>query len=545
MYTMPPPPPAGMGFNMPMFKSFVPKAIRPWIYLLGAFIFQFSSGFYLGSLEDIRGATGFMIEDVLMCLYANLAGMAIYFPLLFRMKFRFTNRSLLCSAAVVVAACNILILHTTNIPLLWVLCFLSGIGKLQGTFEHISNIQTWITPKRDFGVFFPVLHIVLLTAIEGSGFLAAWFGYHFSWEMMHYFTVGTMGLVILIQMTCCKPFCPMPKPLSLRDLDFFGAGAMCLMMLIISYIFLYGDYYMWTDSRSIRILGGTALILIAFVLYRFTHIEKPYISPKVFTSRNVLAIWAAIILAELLLGSEHTIEEILYSEVYHLEELTKEKLLMWALPGIYGGIVLSLLWLAYWRFKVWKLLAIGYICIFIYALGFYNLIDVNINIEQFHFPIMVRGMAYSILSIALMWSLNEVLKDMEHFFMGLSVFNIFHMYLAGAIGFAIYSTLFNHFLNDDISRYGTYLTSSTVDLAGFNFGEYMESFIKSQMAVAAKQIFGIVAWASAFTSALFLLLDIPAIRRRVHIMPSWDTIGSILQKRQKKEQKDREEPAEQ
>ena len=83
MLPLPPPPPAGMGFAMPMFRDWVPKCIQPWIYVLCVFGFQFSGGMYLGALEDIQGYTNFMIEDLMMLLYANLAGMAIYFPMCF------------------------------------------------------------------------------------------------------------------------------------------------------------------------------------------------------------------------------------------------------------------------------------------------------------------------------------------------------------------------------------------------------------------------------------------------------------------------------
>lgn len=54
-----------------------------------------------------------------MCLYANLSGMTVYFPLLFRMKFRFTNRTLLCAAAAGILVCNLLAPHITFLPLLW------------------------------------------------------------------------------------------------------------------------------------------------------------------------------------------------------------------------------------------------------------------------------------------------------------------------------------------------------------------------------------------------------------------------------------------
>ena len=75
-----------------------------------------------------------MREDLLMCLYANLSGMAVYFPLLFRMKFRFTNRTLLCAAAAGVLVCNLLAPHIAFLPLLWLVCFVEGMCKIQGTF---------------------------------------------------------------------------------------------------------------------------------------------------------------------------------------------------------------------------------------------------------------------------------------------------------------------------------------------------------------------------------------------------------------------------
>ena len=82
-------------FSMPMFRAFVPKWVRPWIYVVQAFCFQFSSGLYMGAMNNMIGENAWMREDVLMCLYATLIGMALYFPLLFRMKFRFSNKLLL------------------------------------------------------------------------------------------------------------------------------------------------------------------------------------------------------------------------------------------------------------------------------------------------------------------------------------------------------------------------------------------------------------------------------------------------------------------
>lgn len=139
-------PPPSMGFSMPMMKGWVPRRIQPWMYVLTALCFQFSGGVYLGALDGIRGTTNFMIEDVLFLLYATLAGMAVYFPMLFRMKFRFTNKQLLCCSAIVLGVCNMLTMYCQSMPILTAVCFIAGMAKIQGTFECMSNIQLWITP---------------------------------------------------------------------------------------------------------------------------------------------------------------------------------------------------------------------------------------------------------------------------------------------------------------------------------------------------------------------------------------------------------------
>ena len=525
MIPMPPPPQtAGMGFNMPMFRDWVPRCIRPWIYVLCAFCIQFSGGMYLGSLEAIQGSTNFMIEDLMMLLYASLAGMAIYFPMLFRMKFRFTNQQLLITSAVVIAVTNLVTIHTTFMPLLLV-CFIGGMAKLQGTFELMSNIQLWITPRRDFAVFFPVLHIVLLTSIEGSAFLAAWFGYHFTWQMMHVFIIGAMCVVVGVQLVMCRPFCPMPNRISLRGIDFCSGLLISLLMLVLSYIFVYGDYKMWMDSRTLRILTGVALALAGVVVHRLLRVANPYVDLRIFRLRNIVPIMVVVTMGELLLGCEHTLEEILYTEVIRLEEHTKAQLLLWALPGVYLGIAIDLLWLKVMKWKVWKLFALGFGFILAYALLMYFRLDMQVNIEQFRLPIICRGAAYAILAATLMWALNESAPSLEQFFMGLFVFNIFHMYLAGAAGYGIYTHWFSWFMNDDIARYGQGLTLTRLDLSQMNFPAFMEQYIRSMMSVALKQIYGIVVWMSGGMTLLFLALDIPAVRTNVRKVSLWPVYG--------------------
>ena len=521
-----PPPPQHTGFCMPMMKRWVPRALQPWIYVLTAFCFQFSGGMYLGALDGIRGTTNFMIEDVMMLLYATLAGMAVWFPMLFKMKFRFTNRQLLCTSAIVIGICNLVTMHSQSMPLLLAVCFIAGIAKIQGTFECMSNIQQWITPRRDFAVFFPVLHIILLTAIEGSGWLAAWMGHHLTWQMMHVFTISAMSFVLLTQSVLCRPFCPMPNRISLSGTDWQGALLVCLTMLLYSYIFVYGDYYRWTESRQIRMAAALALVSTGLTGYRLLHYTYPYIELQLLKCKNVVPILIVTTLAELAFGAEHTLEEILYSEVVGLEELTKECQYLWALPGMFLGIAFDLYWLKVRKWKIWKLIGFAFLAIFSYALLMYITIGPDVSIEQYRLAIVLRGFGYGILSPALMWALQESVPRLELFFMGLFAFNITHMYLGGAMGYGFYTTIFSHFLNEDMLHYGRQLTLTNPGLAQLDIPEFLGgSYLHSMMLVALKQVYGYVIWYALFLASLFLLCDIPAVRTNIRKVPLWPVLA--------------------
>lgn len=47
-----------MVFSMPMFYDWIPRSIRPWLYIVLAFCFQFSNGMYLGAMNQVVGQWG-------------------------------------------------------------------------------------------------------------------------------------------------------------------------------------------------------------------------------------------------------------------------------------------------------------------------------------------------------------------------------------------------------------------------------------------------------------------------------------------------------
>ena len=279
---------------------------------------------------------------------------------------------------------------------------------------------------------------------------------------------------------------------------------------------------MWFDTLRMRILLGVALVLLGVVLYRLRYYRYPYVELSLFKHRNIVPVLIVTLFAELAFGAEHTMEEILYSEAVRLEELTRESQYMWALPGMYLGILFDLYWLKVRKWKVWKLFGIAFICIAFYGMLMYFTLDINVNIEQYRLAVFLRGFAYAILAPTLMWALDESVPSLEQFFMGLFVFNIIHMYLAGAAGYGIYTTVFSHFMSDNMMEYGRRITLTQLDMSHFDLGEYLSrDYLHSMMMVAMKQVYGYVIWFALAIASVFLLCDIPAVRTNIRKVPLW------------------------
>lgn len=509
-------------FTMPMFRSFVPRKLQPWIYIFFAVTFQLSGGLYLGALNQMIGGMSLMREDILMCLYANLTGMAIYFPLLFRMKFRFTNKTLLTTAATGVLLCNLAAPHITFLPLLWAVCFVEGMCKIQGTFECMSNIQLWMTPTRDFTVFFPFLHIIILGSMQLSDLLMTYLMYHYHWTYMHLFIAGLMLVVLLILRTCIRHFRFMKK-FPLFGIDWLGAMLWAALLLQVAYLFDYGDWYDWWDSPVIRRLTLSIIATLGFCIWRMITIRHPFLEPKMWTYRHLWPLLGLITIVEAFLATEHVLEEVYYEEVMRYEEMVSVQLDWFALIGILAGCLFSYWWMHIRRFNYLRLVIIGMLGLTGYLMGYYFNVSTDIHLSQLYLPTICRGFAYAVLSATFMVCLEEIMT-FQHFFQALGVFNMLHMVVGGVLGAAVYTQGLAYYVPDNLARYGAAIDRVTFSRNPFDLGHYIEGFLEQMIEVSIKQLYGWVTYACILLLLLFLLYDMP-VRRQLKRMPSWRSVG--------------------
>ena len=135
----------------------------------------------------------------------------------------------------------------------------------------------------------------------------------------------------------------------------------------------------------------------------------------------------------------------------------------------------------------------------------------------------LSAFAYAVLSATFMVCLEEIMT-FQHFFQGLSVFNMLHMVVGGVVGAAVYAQGLAYYVPDNLARYGSAIDHVAFSSSPFNLGHYMEEFISQMMEISIKQIYGWVAYACIFLFLLLLLYDFPA-RRSLKNIPSWKEVA--------------------
>ena len=144
------------------FKEYLPTPLCVLLSMFFALVFQFNGGVFLPTSVQMSSALGCLKEDVMMAGYASFIGMTVIFPILFRLKFRFTTRQIFMMVCPVLICCNLVTMHVQNIFILVVTCFISGFFRMWGTFECFSNIRLSVTPSGNFSVCYPVIYIIVL-----------------------------------------------------------------------------------------------------------------------------------------------------------------------------------------------------------------------------------------------------------------------------------------------------------------------------------------------------------------------------------------------
>lgn len=406
-------------YRIMAFKDFVPDWLRFTLLLLLALVFQFSNSIYLTNLNEVVGGKALTLEDLKLISSASFIGMTMIFPVLFRIKFRFTSRTILLSAAAVIVIGNVILMYSDSMLVLLVTSFIVGAFRMIGTFECLSSIQLVITPKRDFTVFFSVIYLIVLGSIQISGLLTAEISYLFNYQYMYILVVGLQLIFMVLIYFLMRPIRLMKK-FPLYQIDWLGMGLWTLVLLLLNFIFEYGKCLDWLDSNYIRMAIVATVILLICAIQRMFGIRRPYIMPEVFKYKNVVKALVLLAVLQIFLSTSNVIMNVYTGGILHYNILHSTSLNWLVFFGVILGFAFSFYWLSIYRGAYKTIFFIGFLAFVMHHFIMYFVFQPEIAKSDLYLPYMLRGFGYVTLYIGIALYAAEGVP-FPHFFPSLTV----------------------------------------------------------------------------------------------------------------------------
>lgn len=439
-------------FRFMTFKEWVPEGCRLWLYILFLVAFQFSNGMYFTAMNEMQGTHSLTMNDVKMMSHAVLIGLTLYFPLAFRLKFRFTNRTSLIVAASVLLLCNLIVPHIDNPILLVLLGFVAGFFRLYGTFECFSNILPKITPTYNYAVFLSFVFFVVLGVIHLFDAISVRIIYYYDWQHLHLLAVGLLLMVILLVFVLMRPFRPMPKK-PLYGIDWMGFVLWAVFVLSLIFVAQYGFQLGWLHSPYIRVAIGAASIALGFNIWRMNNIRHPFLEIKAFCVNNLTNLLVAFLFLAILLASKNTLQNTYTAAVLHWDTLNISTLKLAEFVGSLLGALFS--WVALVHLKCSHKLVtfIGFSMVLVYVASLYFLITPHTNIELLYVPLACCGFGHLAVFIALTVYIQAT-APFKNYFQVLCILGFVRTGIGSPIGDAIYQQGITGLMSSHLAEIG-------------------------------------------------------------------------------------------
>lgn len=508
-------------FDIPDVPNFVPRRLKPWLFIFFVIIIQFSGGVYLAAASDMVGTTALMHEDILMAGYASLIGLAINFAVMFRIKFRFSNRTQLLVAGIVLIAANLICANTESVPVLVITCFIAGWFRMQATLACNSTIQLWLTPVRDMAVFFCYVYILVDSVIQLSGIATIYTAFFSQWEYMHWIMIGLLALMMILVMLLVKPVRG-PMFIPLLGIDWIGAILWAGFMMCFTFICVYGNYFDWWDSGEIRAAALLGLVCMIINLWRASFLHHPYISFRAMRNRNVIRATIIYLVFFTLIATEHVFEHTYAANILGFDETNLIDLNWYVFAGIVVGCGFTYLTFALrkWRYKT--MTAIAFSLAIVYLAYFYFFIDYGVEKEMLFLPLFFRGAAAVIISIVFLTSIVQSGLPFQVFPQALTINGFTGAVMGATLGPAIIGEFLRHTMAKNASLLGSAITDFNPDTAHVPLGQLYGLVQTQALVVSMKERYGWLLIIAIFSLMIILVSYGPL--RPAAFFPKWKTV---------------------
>lgn len=513
-------------FSIPQIR-FIPEKMKPWLLILFIVVFNCTGGVYMAAVSEVVGSTQLLQEDVMMAGYASLVGMALFFAIMFRLKWAVRPKTTLSTCIPVLIAANLICMHTGSVPVLVGTSLVAGFFRMWATLECNSSIQLWITPTRDLSVFFSYVYLVVNSCIQLSGIASIAFAEWASWHYMHWCIIVLLLAMWVVVLVLFKGCAVMPR-LPLLGIDWIGMLIWGFWAMCILFICNYGEHYDWWQGDEIPIATLFAVVALVMNILRASFIRHPYVSLKTLSFKVLPIVIGITIVADILLAPSHIFEHALMEGILGYDALNMISLNWVALAGSITGAGFTWLTFARRKWTYQRMMVIAFSLLVTYVAYFYFAIDYNIPYEMLMFPIFVRSMGYTILSIVLLTSLTR-LPFPTHFTEGVGTLNMFSAALAAVIGTAIVGRVLNVVLARNGMLLGSEVVAVSYSAEHIPLGQMYGAVQIQALLEAMKEIYGwlIVVGVSCLIALSLRMSD---IRPTKVIQPTFHRISLLMRR---------------
>jgi len=513
-------------FSIPAIHQFVPEKLKPAILILFVLVFQFSGGIYLASANEMVGGMALMQEDILMAGFASLAGMALVFAYMLRLKMRFSSKFafLVCSVALII--CNLICLYTDNVAVLVATCFFAGIFRMWATFECNSTIQLWITPKRDLSIFFCYVYLLVQGSILLSGIPNLYLTLFFNWQYMHWLVVGALLMVVLLTLLLFTSRRVM-KPFPLFGIDWLGGFMWGLILLCVNFICIYGEHLDWWSSSKIQTAAFFLIVLLILNIYRASFIRHPFIALQTFRYKAVYMPLVLYLVVDICLAPAHLIEHIYFEAILRYDPAHLVHVNLMGFGGVVAGAGFAYYFFALKKHSYKLTFLAGFGAILMYLFMMYFMIDYQTSKAMLIAPVFFRNFGYVVIAIVLITNLVKV--PFHHFFQAVSV----QAFMSAACGSAIGSAVLHHYFSG-VATKNFQLLSANFDRVNQQLfrldPESLGILLQKQvLMVSFKELYGYLLIFGILCFVVFLFYRYPYLPVKA-LYPKMRTIRRMLRK---------------
>lgn len=469
------------------FRNFVPDRARFWTMIVISFVYLLSGAAHMASMNYQVSGLSILQEDAIMIGYMAFIGMNVSFPMLFRLRFRFTTRSILLVSTVILLLCHAVTLQTSNV---WILClinFIAGFFRMLAVFEAMVCIQLIATPTRNYAVFYSVVFVIVQGSSQLFSPIVADVIYAYSWQYLHYLIIVLLFFTLLLIAYLIRHYRE-NKPIPLYGIDWTGFVLWSTILSLVLFIITYGKYYEWLVSSQIRI-ALVALVLAGLIQYiNIKTVKRPYISLVAWHYPNlwkILLLFGAIYILQAAPGS---LQNPYMTSILHFDQQNIAYLNYYSLAGMCLSAIICYHYFT--NRKGLRPFIIGGYCLFIiYLLLMYFYINPECNIERFYFPAFIRGFGLLWLYIILTLYISYIVP-FAHNFQSLCIIGFMRMSLGTPLGISVIDNLMLYFTHKN-----TMILSSEIDALNVLSSKYSLAELQQHVAgqvsmLSIKEIFG-------------------------------------------------------